>query len=102
MKLHLEPLAITANITQEVFCRLNMVLLTLGFLVMKHKQMEDSADKVASTAIISSLEKHWMAADQEIFITTVIINPFFRTVAFTHHPRFVVAGIIELLERLYT
>jgi len=64
--------------------------------------MTDEEDCIASAAIISSLEKHWAAADQDIFITTVIINPFFLTDPFGHHPRFVVAGIIELLGCLYT
>jgi len=102
MKLHLEPLAITANITQAAFCRLDTVLLTFGFLVMQYQQMTDEDDRVASTSINSSLEKWWMAADQDIFIAAVIVNPFFRVGLFGHNPRFVIAGVIDLLERLYT
>jgi len=102
MKLHLEPLAIAANVTQAAFCRLDTVLLTFGFLVMQYQKMTGKADCVASHSIISSLEKHWMAADQDIFIATVIVNPFFRAGPFGCHPRFVVSGIIELLEHLYT
>ena len=102
MKLNLEPLAIAANVTQAAFCRLDTVLLTFGFLVMQYEQTTDEADCTASKSIISSLEKRWMAADQDIFIATVIVNPFFRADPFARHPRFVVAGIIELLARLYT
>ena len=102
MKLNLEPLAIAANVTQAAFCRLDTVLLTFGFLVMQYQHMADEADRTASTSIISSLEKCWMAADQDIFIATVIVNPFFRADTFARHPRFVVAGIIELLRHLYT
>ena len=102
MKLHLEPLAIAANVTQAAFCRLDTVLLTFGFLVMQYQQMTDEADHAAATSIIYSLEKRWTAADQDIFIATVIVNPFFRADPFGRHPRFVVAGIIELLGRLYT
>ena len=102
MKLHLEPLAIAANVTQAAFCRLDTVLLTFGFLVMQYQQMTGEADHAASKSIISSLEKRWMAADQDIFVATVIVNPFFRADPFGRHPRFVVAGIIELLGRLYT
>jgi hypothetical protein len=102
MKLHLEPLAIAANVTQAAFCRLDTVLLTFGFLIMQYQRMTDDADQVASMSIISSLEKRWAAADQDIFIATVIVNPFFRANPFSHQPRFVVAGIIELLRRLYT
>lgn len=102
MKLHLQPLAIAANVTQAAFCCLDTVLLTFGFLIMQYQRMADEADHAASMAIISSLKKRWAAADQDIFIATVIINPFFRADPFARHPRFVIAGIIELLGRLYT
>lgn len=101
MKRHLEPLAIAANVTQAAFCRLDTVLLTFGFLVMRYERMLDEGDYIASRSIISSLEKRWMAANQDIFIAAVIVNPFFRGAPFGRHPRFVVAGIIELLGRLY-
>lgn len=77
MKRHLEPLAIAANVTQAAFCCLDTVLLTFGFLVMQYKRMSDEGDRIASHSIISSLEKRWMAADQDIFIAAVIVNPFF-------------------------
>jgi hypothetical protein len=101
MKLHLEQLAIAANVTQAAFCCLDTVLLTFGFLVMQYQQLADEEDLDASQSIISSLEKRWTAADQDIFIAAVIVNPFFRADPFGHHPRFVVAGIIKLLGRLY-
>lgn len=102
MKLHLEPLAIAANVTQAAFCRLDTVLLTFGFLTMQYQQLTDDGDHAASISIISSLEKRWAAADQDIFIATVIVNPFFQANPFGRHPKFVVAGITELLGRLYT
>jgi len=102
MKSDLEPLAIAANITQAAFCRLDTVLLTFGFLVMQYQKMMDADNLTASTSIIASLEKRWAAADQDIFIATVIVNPFFRADPFGRHTRFVVSGIIDLLERLYT
>jgi len=102
MKLHLEPLAIAANVTQAAFCCLDTVLLTFGFLVMQYRRMADKDDSIASAMIISSLEKCWMAADQDIFIAAVIVNPFFWMVPFGCNPRFVVSGIINLLECLST
>ncbi|KAF9647431.1 hypothetical protein BDM02DRAFT_3098174 [Thelephora ganbajun] len=101
MKLHLQPLGIATNVTQAPLCRLDTVLLIFGFLVMKYQQMVDNDDRAAPTAIISSLEKRWMAADQDIFIATVIVNPFFRIDPFGPHIRFVVAEVIGLLQRLY-
>ena len=102
MKLHLEPLAIAANVTQAASCHLDIVLLTFGFLIMQYQQLTDEDDHIASKSIISSLEKHWMAADQDIFIATVIVNPFYRADPLSRHPRFVIAGIIKLLGCLYT
>ena len=102
MKLHLQPLAIVTNVTQAAFCHLDTVLLTFGSLVMQYQRITDEPDHIASTSIIARLEKRWMAADQDIFIATVIVNPFFQAIPFGRHPRFVVAGIIELLECLYT
>lgn len=101
MKRHLEPLAIAANVTQAAFCRLDTVALTFGFLVMRYQQMTEEGDRAASMSIINSLEKHWAAADQDIFIAAVLVNPFFRAEPFYRHSRFVVSGIIELLGRLY-
>ena len=85
MKLHLEPLAIAANVTQTASCRLDTVLLTFGFLVMQYQKLTDIDDLTASTSIISSLEKRWMAADQDIFIATVIVNSFYRAVLESVH-----------------
>lgn len=101
MKRHLEPLAIAANVTQAAFCRLDTVVLTFGFLVMRYQRMTEEGDRAASMSIIASLEKRWAAADQDIFVAAVIVNPFFQAAPFFDHPRFVVSGIIELLGRLY-
>ena len=93
---------IAANVTQVAFCCLDTVLLTFGFLIMQYQKMMDEADRVAVMSIISSLKKCWMAADQDVFIATVIVNPFFWADPLGHHLWFVVAGIIKLLGCLYT
>jgi hypothetical protein len=103
MEQHLEPLAIAVNITQATHCRLDTVLLTFGYLVIRYQAMADqnTEDSVGSTAILGSLEKRWLAADQLVFIGAVIINPFFRTSPFAAHPRFINARIKSLLASLY-
>ena len=97
--LYLEPLAITANITQSSFCRLDQVLLTFGFLVMQYQNLNE--DAIACDAIINSLELRWKKADQELFIGAVLVNPFYRAEPFapTHYMN--IAGITSLLTRVW-
>lgn len=82
IKRHLEPLAIAANVTQASFCRLDTVLLTFGFLMMQYRNMTDPEDHQGCQAIMASLEKRWAVSDQELFIASIIINPFYRSKPF--------------------
>jgi hypothetical protein len=104
MKRHLEPLATAANITQALFCCLDQVLLTFGFLVMQYTAMTWSdlaEDHTGCDAIIKSIELWWAKADQEVFIAAVILNPFFQTTPFNPLPFLNNAGIHALLHRLW-
>ena len=101
MKRHLEPLAVAANITQSSFCRIDQVLLTFGHLVMQYKAMTDPEDLARCNTIISSIERHWAKADQEIFIAAVILNLFFRTVPFATLSFLNNTGIHSLLLRFW-
>ncbi|KAI0310539.1 hypothetical protein OF83DRAFT_1070358 [Amylostereum chailletii] len=100
---HLEPLAISANVTQATVCRLDEVLLTFGWLVMKYTTMRtlDPEDYTACTAIISSLEKRWSNAVQEPFIAAVILNPFYQTRPFRPLPALNRMNTRVMMERLY-
>lgn len=102
MEKHLEPLAIAANVIQAAHCRLDTVLLTFGFLVARYRAMIGIEDRDAVVAILASLEKRWLVADQDVFIATVIVNPFFRATPFAPSSRFVVAHTKSLLSSLYT
>ena len=86
---HLEPLAIAANTTQATHCRLDTILLTFGYLVMRYRAMVAPEDHVGCMAILNSLEKRWFVADQNVFIATVIVNPFYQTTPFAPHSRFI-------------
>lgn len=79
---YLEPLAVAANITQASFCRMDQVLLTFGFLVMKYQDPKMDQDTVARDAIIKSIESRWAKSDQELFVASVIVNPFYTTMPF--------------------
>jgi hypothetical protein len=81
IKIILEPLAIAANITQAPHTRLDHVLLTLGNLYRIYSTLEFDGD--VRDAIISSLEKRWAKADQEVFIVAVFLNPYIRRRCFS-------------------
>ncbi|KIK78261.1 hypothetical protein PAXRUDRAFT_16962 [Paxillus rubicundulus Ve08.2h10] len=81
IKMHLEPLAFAANVTQAMICTVDTVLLTFGFL---------------------SIERRWAKCDQEIFIAAVMINPFYKTTPFSRISSLNNANIHTLLECLYT
>ena len=99
---HLEPLAIAANTTQATHCCLDTVLLTFGYLVMQYCAMVAPEDHVGCMAILNSLEKCWFVADQNVFIATVIVNPFYQTTPFAPHSHFINARIKSLLGSLYS
>lgn len=40
--------------------------------------MKDPNDQIGCKAIVDSLKKCWQAADQEIFLAAVILNPFYQ------------------------
>ena len=65
------------------------------------KLLKDHKDRPGATAIINSIEKWWAAADQEVFIAAVVLNPFFKTTLFTNHISLTNVGIHTLLECLW-
>lgn len=79
-KAHMEPLAISSLILQSPTLRLDQVLLTLGNLYRIYTASHVDLD--VRDAIVSSLEKRWKAADQEIFILAVVFNPYIRNTGF--------------------
>ena len=98
---YLEPLAIAANITQQSFCRLDQVLLTFGFLMMKYQDPKMNQDPRACQAIRGSIEAWWAKADQEVFIAAVLVNPFYRMLPFQLLTCFSMAKVWALFTRLY-
>lgn len=76
VKLHLEPLAIAANITQASYTCLDHVLLTLANLFCIYTTADIEIE--VRERIIGSLEKRWKKADQEVFILAVLFNPYIR------------------------
>lgn len=78
LKQILEPLAVASRVTQATVCHLDQVLLTFGYLIMQYQELlNDSADVPGAYSVIASIEKRWKAADQELFIAAVLLNPFY-------------------------
>lgn len=63
--------------------------------------MKDPDDADAVDAIISSIEKRWAVADQEVFIACLIVNPFYQTRPFAKLYHFNNSGVSMLLGRLW-
>ncbi|KAL7281578.1 hypothetical protein ACG7TL_004895 [Trametes sanguinea] len=103
VKLHLEPLAVAANVTQAAHCRLDQVLLIFGFLYRRFSTLpSDLVDDVASRAVIDSIETRWSKADQAIFVAAVILNPMYHLDPFADHPQFIQIELEKLFARLWT
>ena len=76
--------------------------MTFGSLVAQYRGMVGPEDATASAAILSSLERRWSAADQDVFIGAVLVNPFFRATPFIPRRCFVIAHMKSLLSQLYS
>ena len=63
---------------------------------------KDPANVLGCSAILDSIEKRWAKADQDIFITAVILNPFVKMAAFSPQVQFLTrAGVLSLMKHLY-
>ena len=74
IKLHLEPLAVAANILQSSDTRLDTTLLTWANLYCIYS--DPNLDDVIRTQVLNSLSKCWLQMDQDTFISAVIMNPY--------------------------
>jgi hypothetical protein len=83
---------------------LDQILLAFGALTIYYNDIKakDAANILGCTAILDSIEKRWAKADQDVFITVVILNPFVKTTAFFAEVPFLTrAGVLALMKRLY-
>ncbi|KAF8152004.1 hypothetical protein BJ912DRAFT_1027651 [Pholiota molesta] len=101
MTRYLEPLAITANVVQASFCRIDQVLLTFGYLVERYRSPLMDNDITSRDAILDSIEKRWAKTDQQVFICSVLLNPFYGLAPFASLHIFSRANIQILCEFLF-
>ncbi len=76
--MHLEPLAIAANISQSSSHRPDQVVIAFAFLFKYFKGLTPPEDLPICTAVTKSLEKRWSKADQDVFIAAVILNLYLK------------------------
>lgn len=95
----LEPLAIAATVLQAPNTRLYTVLLTLGNLFRIFSQSNANPEVVAK--LLGSLEKRWDAADQDVFILSLVLNPYIRNACFAPgHPELSRSGLCAMAKRV--
>ncbi|KAH9014996.1 hypothetical protein EDB85DRAFT_1814020, partial [Lactarius pseudohatsudake] len=97
IKHHLAPLAVAANITQSSHCRLDEVLMTFASLAMQYSRLTDVDDADVQKALLASIEKRWEASDQNVFVASVILNPFLKIDPFKRDARLISLGAIHTL-----
>ncbi|KAH9941964.1 hypothetical protein B0H21DRAFT_751962 [Amylocystis lapponica] len=94
----LEPLAIAANVTQAAHTRLDHVLLTLANLFRIYSST--TVEPNVRDRITASLEKRWKAADQDVFIMAVFLNPYIRGHCF-NRASLTSSAIISIAKRIF-
>lgn len=94
----LEPLAIANNVAQAGNCRLDHITLTLSNLYRIYSR--PILDDAIRTKLLHSLEKRWAAADQDVFILAVFLNPYIRALPFSTSilPQ---SELYDMAERVY-
>ncbi|THU88733.1 hypothetical protein K435DRAFT_556512, partial [Dendrothele bispora CBS 962.96] len=96
----LKPFAIATNAAQADNCRLDTVLLLLGYLYHHHKYAQID-DRIQRT-ILDSLEKRWKKADRDVFVLAIVFNPYIRKKAFNKSSRLsAVAGLRNIAVRTF-
>jgi hypothetical protein len=86
-------------ITQGSDTGLHHVLLTLGNLY--HIYSDPKLDEDVQNKILGSLEKRWAAADQDVFIAAVVLNPYIRNRWFATGVRELTpAGLLGIVKRV--
>lgn len=74
------PLAIAALVAQGNACRLDQIFLLSSCLYTHYVNLAEGASplvKDGAKRVMASLDKRWMASDQEVFFMAALLNPFF-------------------------
>ncbi|KAH9161727.1 hypothetical protein EDB89DRAFT_1861470, partial [Lactarius sanguifluus] len=103
IKHHLAPLTVTANITQSSHCCLDEVLMMFASLAMQYSGLTNVEDVGIQKALLESIQKRWEASDQNVFVASMILNPFLKIDPFKQDAWLISLGAIHtLLSSLWT
>ncbi len=76
-------------------------MIAFTFLYIRYSKLSEAEDIKARDAILGSIERCWLKTDQDIFIAGVLLNPFHKAKPFRAAPFSTVAGLYNLLHRLW-
>lgn len=98
----MQPLAISAHITQAAHCRLDHVLLTFGMLFSRYTGfLNNPQDQIVCQAVLDSLSRRWSKMDQDVSVVAMILNPTLKVSLFNQNQHFHWAVIFSLFQRLW-
>ncbi|KAF8980367.1 hypothetical protein BDQ17DRAFT_1179632, partial [Cyathus striatus] len=98
------PIARASCILQATHTWLDQVLITFGTLYKEYSEIknEDGDQEGLIQSILDSLDKCWMASDQDIFVAAVFCNLVYKILPFSQqHPDLTLAGFWTLLCHLW-
>jgi len=76
-------------------------LITFAFLHICYSKLLNAEGIKAHDAILASIEWCWLKTDQDVFIAGVLLNPFHKAKPFHVAPFSTLAGLYNLLHRLW-
>ncbi|EKM56581.1 uncharacterized protein PHACADRAFT_207792 [Phanerochaete carnosa HHB-10118-sp] len=98
---HLRPLAIAVNIAQASHICLDQILLIFALLWLRYNELLSQDDASVHLEMTKAIEARWSKADQDVFITALILNLFYKTRPFKALNCLTPGGIYALLCRLW-
>lgn len=101
MKRHLRPLALAANISQAAHIRPDQILLIFAMLYAHFDAFRDEDEALMRAAMLEAIEARWQKIDQDVFIATVILNPFHIIRPFRPLAMLTKGAIFALFSRLW-
>ena len=70
-------------------------------MYIRYSKLLEAEDIKARDAILASIERRWSKTDQHVFIVGVLLNPFHKAKPFRAASFSTVAGLYNLLHRLW-